>query len=297
MELLPAISMQEQARRNFEIQCDGREGETTMTQFAVVFALFMAMPFEAMAAKVKAKFVDHDKKPILKAESKLVEKNSGKEYFGKSNKKGEAEFEKVEPGEYQLYAQSQGYMPNKSDWLTVPEKEASFTLMLVGEEYYRKSEQDGNTALTQGKFAEAAGHYEKLLELMPKEAVIWSNLAKAYVGVQQPQKAREAAQKAATLDAKQYGDLEKQLNALLSLEEGRQALEGRDFAKAVSALTQALSVDPSNADAFYALALAYGHQKKYPEALKNIDEALKLRPNEAGFLEVKRILTHNAAIK
>ena len=132
---------------------------------------------------------------------------------------------------------------------------------------------------------------------MPNEAVTWSNIAKAYVGAQQSQKAREAAQRAAALDPKQHGDLEKQLNGLISLEEGRVALENRDFPKAVSALTQALSVDPNNADAFYALALAYGHQKKYPEALKNIDEALKLKPNEAGFLEVKRILTHNAGIK
>ena len=271
--------------------------ETMMIKLAVVSALLLAMPFEALAAKVKAKFVDQDKKSIMKSESKLVEKNSAKEYFGKVNKKGEAEFDKVEPGDYQLYGQSQGYMPNKSDWLNVAEKEASFTLTLVAEDYYRKKEQEGNTALTQGKFAEAAGHYEKLLELMPKEAVIWSNLAKAYVGAQQSQKAREAAQRAATLDPKQHGDLEKQLNGLISLEEGRLALENRDFPKAVSSLTQALSVDPTNADAFYALALAYGHQKKYPEALKNIDEALKLKPNEAGFLEVKRILTHNAGIK
>jgi tetratricopeptide (TPR) repeat protein len=268
-----------------------------MTKLAVVLALLLAMPFEALAAKVKAKYVDQDKKQVMKSESKLVEKNSGKEYFGKVNKKGEAEFDKVEPGDYQLYAQSQGYMPNKSDWLSVPEKEASFTLTLVAEDYYRKKEQEGNTALTQGKFTEAISQYEKLLQLMPNEAVIRSNIAKAYVGAQQSQKAREAAQRAAALDPNQHGELEKQLNGLISLEEGRVALENRDFQKAVTALTQALSIDPTNADAFYALALAYGHQKKYTEALKNIDEALKLKPNEASFLEVKRILNHNASIK
>ena len=268
-----------------------------MIKLTVVLALLLAMPFEAAAAKVKAKFIDQDKKAILKSESKLVEKNSAKEYFGKVNKKGEAEFDKVEPGDYRLHGQSQGYMPNTSDWLTVPEKEASFTLTLVAEDYYRKIEQAGNTALTQGKFGEAVSQYLKLLEFMPMEAVLWSNIAKAYVGAQQPQKAREAAQRAAVLDPKQNGDLEKQLNGLISLEEGRIALESRDFPKAVTALTQALSVDPTNADAYYALALAYGHQKKYPEALKNIDEALKLKPNETGFLEVKRILTHNASIK
>jgi tetratricopeptide (TPR) repeat protein len=268
-----------------------------MIRLAMVSVLLLAMPFDAAAARVKAKFIDQDKKAVVKVESKLMEKNSGKEYFGKANKKGEAEFDKIEPGDYQLYGQSQGYMPNKSGWLRVPEKETSFTLTLVAEDYYRKKEQDGNTALTQGKFTEAVGQYEKLLELMPNEAVIWSNIAKAYVGAQQSQKAREAAQRAAALDPKQHGELEKQLNAMISLEEGRTALENRDFPKAVTSLTLALSIDPTNAEAFYALALAYGHQKKYPEALKNIDEALKLKPNEAGFLEVKRILTHNASIK
>ena len=52
----------------------------------------------------------------------------------------------MEPGDYQLFGQSQGYMPNKSDWLSVAEKEASFTLTLVAEDYYRKKEQEGNTA-------------------------------------------------------------------------------------------------------------------------------------------------------
>ena len=90
-----------------------------MIKLAVVSALLLAMPFEAVAAKVKAKFIDQEKKAILKPESKLVEKNSAKEYFGKVNKKGEAEFDKLEPGDYQLYGQSPGYMPNKSDWLSV----------------------------------------------------------------------------------------------------------------------------------------------------------------------------------
>ena len=59
-----------------------------ITKLAMVSALLLAMPFEAVAAKVKVKFIDQEKKAILKSESKLVEKNSAKEYFGKVNKKG-----------------------------------------------------------------------------------------------------------------------------------------------------------------------------------------------------------------
>jgi len=257
----------------------------------------LATPFELMAAgKVMAKFVDQEKKAISKAHTKLVEKNSGKEYPAKVNKKGEAEFDKVEPGEYQLYGQSEDHMMAKSDWFSVGDKETSITLVLVSRELYQKKEAEGNNALTQGKFTEAVERYQELLKFVPQEGVLWSNLAKAYVGAGQPQEAQEAAQKAASLDPKQYGSLETQLKGWLKMEEGRQALESKNFPKAVEALTEALSADSSNPDAYYALALAYGHQKKYTEALKNIDAALKLKPNDAGFLEVKRILTHNAGI-
>jgi len=269
----------------------------TMTRQIMVLGMLLTMALSAEAARVRVRFEDQEKKPVASVQAKLVEKDSAKEYFGKtSNKKGEAEFDKVDAGQYQLLAQSQGHMPNKTDWLTVGEKDLSINITLVGEDFYRKKESDGNSALTQGKFEEAAGQYEALLGLVPREGVLWSNLAKAYVGARQPQKARDAAQKAAALDASQYGSLESQVRGWVSLEEGRQALERQDFPQAVASLTEALSIDSSNADAYYALALAYGHQKKYPEALKNIDEALKLKPNEAGFLEVKRILTHNAGI-
>jgi tetratricopeptide (TPR) repeat protein len=265
-----------------------------MMKSVLIWLLVLVSPVQLLAGKVNAKLVDQDKKAISNGQSKLVEKNSGKEYGAKMNNKGDGEFAKVEAGEYQLHGHADGHMMNKSDWITVGDKDVSVTLMLVSENFYRTNETEGNTALTQGRFAEAVQRYQELLALVPNEGILWSNLAKAYVGTREPQKAREAAQKAASLDPKQHGTLETQIKGWLSFEEGRQALEARDFPKAVEALTEAVSADPSSADAYYALALAYGHQKKYPEALKNIDAALKLKPDDAGFLEVKRILTHNA---
>jgi hypothetical protein len=37
--------------------------------------------------------------------------------------------------------------------------------------------------------------------------------------------------------------------------------------------------------------LAYGHQGKYDEALKSIDQAIKLKPGETAFTDVKKILS------
>ena len=59
----------------------------------------------------------------------------------------------------------------------------------------------------------------------------------------------------------------------------------------------AIQSNNQNAEAYYVLALAYGHQHQYQEALKNIDEALKLKPEEANYVNIKRILENNARIK
>jgi tetratricopeptide (TPR) repeat protein len=267
-----------------------------MKKLILISAILIVVPIGLMAGKLKVKFVDQDKKTVSEAQAKVVEKSSGKEFPGKAGKKGETEFDKLDAGEYQVVAHAQGHMMSKSNWVTVGDKEASLTMTLVLEAFYRNKESEGNTALTEGKFAQAIERYKELLDLVPNEGVLWSNLAKAYVGVREPNKAREAAQKASSIDPEQYGKLEAQINGWLSLEEGRQALESQNFPKAVEALTAALAVDSNNAEAYYALALAYGHQKKYPEALKNIDAALNLKPDDSGFKEVKRILTHNAEV-
>ena len=74
------------------------------------------------------------------------------------------------------------------------------------------------------------------------------------------------------------------------------SLEKRDFVKAINLMKETLKVEPDNADAYEGLALAYGHLGNYPEAIKNIDQALKLRPNDASFIQIKTLLEHNAKV-
>jgi tetratricopeptide (TPR) repeat protein len=126
--------------------------------------------------------------------------------------------------------------------------------------------------------------------------VTWSNIARAQAGLKNREKAKEAAQKAAAQEPEEFKSLEKQVLAWVSFAEGKDFLEQKQFPKAVASLTEATQGDPTNAEAFYGLALAYGHQGNYEEALKSIDEALKLKPGESAFTEVKKILEHNAQV-
>jgi tetratricopeptide (TPR) repeat protein len=269
-----------------------------MRKLIILIGALVLLPMALQAAKVKALFVDSSsKKPVPNVDCKLVNnKTPGQEPIMKSNKKGEADFEKVAAGEYVVKASMKGYFEASSDPITVTdtEKQVSVTVQLVEEKAFKSKEEEANQSLANSKFKEAATIYKEMIKMAPQEAVIWANLAKAEAGMLDQQAALDAAKKAAELDPKEYGGLQAQMQAWVSFEAGLHALESKDFAKAVKLLTESLKVQPQNPDGYYNLALAYGHQRKYDEALKSIDEALKQKPNEKAYLDVKRILEHNA---
>ena len=267
-----------------------------MRKLIVLTWALLWMPLTLQAAKVKALFVDSSKHPVANTDCKLVNKATGQETVLKANKKGEADFEKVAAGEYVVQSSMKGYFEASSDPITVTdtEKEVSVTVLMIDAKVFKAKEDEANKLLTNSKFKEAAEIYKEMLKMAPNEAVVWGNLAKAEAGMVDHQGALEAVTKAAELNPKEFGSLKLQIATWVNFDDGLQALQRKDYPKAIKLLTEALKIQPENPDGYYNLALAYGHQKKYDEALKNINEALKLKPNEKAYLEVKRILENNA---
>lgn len=268
-----------------------------MRKLIILIGALLLMPMALQAGKVKAFFVDSNNKPVPNVDCKLINnKTPGQEPILKSNKKGEVYFEKVAAGEYVVQASTKGYFEATSDPITVTdtEKEISVTVLLVDEKAFKAKEEEANQNLSNGKFKEASVLYKEMLKMTPKEAVIWANLAKADAGMLDQQGALDASRKAAELKPEEFGGLKTQMESWVNFEGGLHALESKDFPKAVKLLTESLKLQPQNADCYYNLALAYGHQKKYDEAIKSINEALNLKPNEKAYLQVKRILENNA---
>jgi tetratricopeptide (TPR) repeat protein len=261
----------------------------------VTTVFFLLAPPLLFAGKLRIHFVDQDKKPLSNVECKLVNTESHDEQGTKSNKKGEAEF-KAAPGVYRLQAQAKDHLVIKSDPIQISDQDSEATFTLPSMELFRKIESEGNAAFQQGNPQKALESYQKLLEMSPTNAVVWSNIARAQAAQKNRDKAKEAAQKAAAEDPEQFKSLEQQVTAWISFAEGKDFLEQKQFPKAVASLTEATQGDPSNAEAFYGLALAYGHQGKYSDALKSIDEAIKLKPGETAFTDIKKILEHNAEV-
>ena len=107
-----------------------------MIRVFLLSALLLS-PSWLLGGKVRAHFVDQNNKPLGNVQSKLVNTQSHQEQSAKANKKGEAEFEKVSSGTYQLHAQLKGYLGTKSEALEVSDKEMDVTLILADFEVFK----------------------------------------------------------------------------------------------------------------------------------------------------------------
>jgi len=261
-----------------------------------LLVLGLLIPAVVEAARVNVQFVDHENKPLANVESKIVDSVAKAEKARKSDKKGKLEFDKLAAGEYTVLAQKEGYLQSAKDSVEVADKDVDLTVRLVSLDVLKKLEAEGNAKFQERNFAAAIEKYIEIARLAENSPMAFANMARAYGMSRQRDKAAEAARRAAALDPANFSQIEKQVVSVTSFEDGKDLLEKKEFAKAVQAFTDCVQADPTIAEAFVGLALSYGNQRKYPEALKNIQEALRLRPGDQGFLDIEKTLKHNAAI-
>jgi tetratricopeptide (TPR) repeat protein len=267
-----------------------------LKRFLAAGSLFL-FASSLFAAKLKVQFYDDQGKPLGEAAAKLTNTESKKEQMKKANKKGELIFDGLAAGEYDFIAQKQGFLERKLEGIKIENEDVPLDIKLISVEYMKKEESDGNAAFQQKDFKTALGHYENVLKYAPNYATIWANIAKSNALLADWEPALNAAQKAASLDPAQFQDMAKQLNVLSHYQVGEKALNDKKFDVAETELLKARELDPSNSDVAYALSLAYGHQKKYAEAIKLCEEGIKLHPTDAAFTDLLKILKNNAGIK
>ena len=264
-----------------------------MIQRLILFVVLLWFPFNVEGAKIKVHFLDQKDQALGEVEAKLVSTQSKEGQVKKANKKGELIFDKVSAGSYEVLAQKADYLPTKSNPVQVADSDVDVNIKVVSLEYYKQVETSANAALQQQNFNEALSGYQQLLELVPNNAVTWANLARVYGMTNNWDKAKEAVQKAVSLDAN-LAPFAKQIDSFAYYSKGQAYLANKDFSQAVEVLTKAAESDPNSGDIYYALALAYGHQKKYTEAIKNAEQALKIKPDDVEYQKLTKILKNNA---
>ena len=246
----------------------------------------------AAAATLQCKFSDDEGKPLKNVEARLTLTGTEQHQFERSGKNGEAGFHDVKAGEYELMAQLKGYVTLKREIEIVADQSIEQTLM--SEKAFDRLDEEVRGAIRNEQFSSALPTVQKLLISYPQDAALHFNLGLIYAGLQQQDKATAEAEKAAKLDA-EFAEKGKLVQGTYWRERGQNALKKEDFAIAAEAFENWTKLDATSDQAFYGLALAYGHQGKYPQALAAVDKALQLAPQNESYQKVKQILQTNAS--
>ncbi len=167
--------------------------------------------------------------------------------------------------------------------------------------------------LTQRRqYEEALKLYQKALALNPSDAGIRLNIVLTYhlqgrrdEALREYQQLKQAdpetAGRVAYLfgeagpaapPAEESGDLVKQMSADNAYNEGASYLQLNALDKAMAALDRAVGLNPDLADAYNAKGVLLTRQRQYEEAVKMVQKAIALAPEDAGFRWNLVILYH-----
>jgi serine/threonine-protein kinase len=130
-----------------------------------------------------------------------------------------------------------------------PEAEQALKKSITLEPTYAAYTNLGYLYIQQKRYAEAADAVEKALELNDKDYLVWGNLAIAYEGLNNQQKAQQAHD------------------------------------KEIALLEQAVQETPRDASAHATLGLLYAKKKVREKAISHVESALALSPDDADVLE------------
>jgi tetratricopeptide (TPR) repeat protein len=256
-----------------------------------IAALMLVAAIPLHAASLTCRCTDEQGKLLANVETRLTPAGTEDHHFQKSNKKGEAIFHGLTPGAFELRAQLKNHMPMKRAVQLSQDQTLELTLMT--QDGFDAIDKQAADEINGAKFSKAAATLESLLKSYPLDGELHDHLARAYAGMGNEEKALAEAKQAAQLDP-QFSDSPVAIGKAILLARGNKALEDHDFPKAAEAFEELVKLAPLDAKGYYGLALAYGHQNKYQQALPAIDKAVELDPQNDSYRKVKGILEVHA---
>ncbi len=264
----------------------------------LVILSFLLLGFRAESPSLVCTFVDQEGDPLESVETQLIFQDAEDEEEAvphqKSDADGRVEFMDLRPVGYVLQAQLEGYMPFKLT-IQMPAAEHLHRILLKEKEF-EDLENKAVESLNSQDFETAIRGLEGLLHHYPEDAALHDNLARAFAGILDEERALAEAERAAELDP-DFSSTSNEVQQLMLRTFGETALKERDFKTAVARFTALRELDPENPAAHEGLALAYGHQGKLEEALDAIGRAVELDPDNPSFQKIKEVLEINAGIR
>jgi tetratricopeptide (TPR) repeat protein len=284
----------------------------------IIFIIFSIPMLYAQDAKFRGMVKDEEGNPISNAKITLTLIKQNLSFSFETNKKGKFYRRGIEPGEYMLTVEVEGYQPLKQEIYIPVGEEMKMDIVVAKEASVVEAKNkfvQGVKLYQQGKFDEAIeafndvlsekpdfaeGYYnlgmaylrkgdvdiaqekmEKAIELKPDFIEGYFGLGQIYIEKKDEEKAAEIFKKAVDIkpdDAKIYANLG---SLYFSLNKDNMALENLNKAKELDSLLP---------DTYYQLGLLYFKQGALEEAVHNFEEFLKLAPQATEAEQVKGII-------
>lgn len=231
--------------------------------------------------------VDESDKPVGKQEF-TVASASGKSKKAKTNDQGEVKFSGLDDGSYTVSGEIQGYVQSKSAPVELSgnaEKTCKYTLVTA--QYANAKLQEVMQLVQQKKLAEAEATAKKLTEMMPGEASAHYVLSVAYAYEGKSAEAEPEVKKAAEILPDKFKDKVIPIQ-MQALNQEAETLKAKgDNAGAIKKYETMLTVSPNDPTVYYNMAVTYGRTNNFDQAIKTIDKAIAIKPDDAESQQLK----------
>ena len=231
---------------------------------------------------------DETGKPLGKEQIVLVAVGAEKEKKEKTNGDGVVQFKGLDDGAYRIYGVIQGYVATKSAPIQLSgNAEKTCTYTIPSANYANALLQDVIQLVKQKKYGEAEQKGQKAVELLPGEAGAHYVLALSHASLGKEDEAVEEIKTAAELSPEKYKDVVTPVQLMALDTQANQAMSKGDFDGAMQRYEAMQKVAPNDPTVYYNMAVALGRQDKFDEALKTIDKAIELKPEDAELQQTK----------
>ncbi len=277
----------------------------------------VSTPVLAQTNTVKVVCVDTAGKPIKDLIVSLQNLGLASVVTDKTNKKGEAEFKKLENGVYRVFARAEGFEPVFKEFLELDgDATENVRLEFVAGDSTKQlyfEDQTANQNLVRlitesseayqnGNFDEADSKLREAIKTNPTSPDAYQNLGVVLLQERKFDEAEKTLQETARLlkiyvkiyaNTPQGPAMQQRLAGVEKLLEqmplqklnaaGDDALKAKQYDTAIEKYRAMLEIEPDNPAVYYNIALAEAHSGKTADAKNSVTKALELKPGDEGF--------------
>ncbi len=308
------------SHKNFETTMKMNCWKLSLLFITAFSVLFFAVPALAQST-LQVKCVDSSGAPVQGAKVVIAPvKNLQKSKDKKSDAQGVVDFGKLDDGAYRVFGRKEGFAPALYEFAALTGSPQTVTLkfapgadkkLYFEDDLVFKSSQGmlgaGVDALKQNKFPEAEKLLDESLAINPSSpdalyylAVSRLSQGKFEEASQTLDKTIQVASVLATLPSqgpagqpnrneiiiKSAQDVKKKLPAM----KAEDALRNKNYESAIKQYSELIKTDPTVPDYHANLATALYYSRRFDEALVAMDAAIKLKPGDAAYTNVRNTI-------